>query len=84
MGLLVVLMIIQAGIVLGRYIFGAGAVWAQELAVYFHGAIFMLGAAWALLSNRHVRIDVLSSLLAGLPTSESVKTTSKLDNTKGY
>jgi TRAP-type mannitol/chloroaromatic compound transport system permease small subunit len=46
-------------VVLLRYAFGRGAIALQELALHLHAAVFMLGAAWALGRDRHVRVDVL-------------------------
>lgn len=56
---LVVLIVINAFLVaVLRYGFGVGWVWVQELYVWMHGAVFMLVAAYALLMEGHVRIDV--------------------------
>ena len=41
-----------------RYGFNLGWVWLQELYVWMHGAIIMLGAAYTLLHDGHVRIDI--------------------------
>lgn len=41
-----------------RYAFNLGWVWSQELTLYMHGALFMLGMAYALLKGAHVRIDI--------------------------
>ena len=62
--LLLVLVAVQFAIVLARYLLAVNFLWFQELAIYFHATIFMLAAAWALLCNKHVRIDVISSHLA--------------------
>ena len=45
-------------IVLLRYLFDAGFIWMQEAVTWMHAAVFMLGAAWALRSGDHVRVDV--------------------------
>ncbi len=45
-------------IVVLRYIFGAGAIWLQESLTWMHGAVFMLGAAYTLQVDGHVRVDV--------------------------
>ncbi len=55
------LVIVQFSVVLARYVFGINYLWAQEAAIYLHGAIFMLASGWALLTDRHVRIDLFSS-----------------------
>lgn len=41
-----------------RYAFSSGFVWMQELYVWFHALAFMLGAGYALLHDKHVRIDL--------------------------
>lgn len=48
----------QFVVVLMRYVFGIGSVWAQESIVYMHGTLFMLAAGYTLLHNGHVRVDV--------------------------
>ncbi len=45
-------------IVLLRYLFDLGFIWMQEAVTWMHAAVFMLGAAWALRSGDHVRVDV--------------------------
>ena len=62
--LLLALVVIQFGVVIGRYIFGVNFLWAQELTLYLHSGVFMLGAGWTLLKNRHVRIDVFNNQLS--------------------
>lgn len=61
--LLLALIGVQFAIVLLRYLIAANYLWLQELAVYLHAAIFMLGAATALRHNRHIRIDIVSQRL---------------------
>lgn len=48
----------QVAVVLMRYVLGVGSIWLQELVVYGHAALFMLGAAWTLQADRHVRVDI--------------------------
>jgi len=62
--LLLVLVVIQFAIVLARYVFAINFLWLQELAVYLNASIFMLAAAWGLICNKHVRIDVFWGRLA--------------------
>ncbi|MBM3528228.1 MAG: TRAP transporter small permease subunit [Alphaproteobacteria bacterium] len=50
--------IVQFGVVLLRYGFGAGSIWLTESIVYAHAALFMLAAAWTLREGGHVRVDV--------------------------
>ncbi len=45
--------------VIARKIFHAPTEWGFELTVYIYGAHFMLGMAYTLLHDRHVRIDVI-------------------------
>lgn len=45
-------------IVLLRYVFNLGWIAMQESVIYFHGLAFMLGAAYTLKHNAHVRVDI--------------------------
>ena len=45
-------------IVVMRYVFDAGFIWMQEIVTWMHAAVFMLGAAYALGEDQHVRVDV--------------------------
>jgi TRAP-type mannitol/chloroaromatic compound transport system permease small subunit len=45
-------------IVVFRYVFNLGWIWLQESVTYMHAAIFMLGAAWTLSLEGHVRVDI--------------------------
>jgi TRAP-type mannitol/chloroaromatic compound transport system permease small subunit len=47
------------GLVVARYAFGLGSIAAQELVLWLHAVVFMLGAAVCLRHGRHVRVDVL-------------------------
>ena len=46
-------------VVVLRYVFSIGWIWMQEMYVWAHGAVFMLGAGYTLLHDGHVRIDVI-------------------------
>ncbi|EED36572.1 trap-type transport system, small permease component [Luminiphilus syltensis NOR5-1B] len=46
-------------IVVMRYGFSTGAMAAQEAVLYMHSAVFMLGAAYTLAADEHVRVDIL-------------------------
>jgi len=46
-------------VVLLRYTMGLGWIWMQELYVWLHATTFMLGAAYTLLHDGHVRIDLI-------------------------
>ncbi|MEC7149803.1 MAG: TRAP transporter small permease subunit [Pseudomonadota bacterium] len=50
--------LVTTTVVILRYGFGQGAIAAQESVLYLHGALFMLGAAPTLLTDKHVRVDV--------------------------
>lgn len=41
-----------------RYVFGVGWIWVEESIVYLHATLFMTGAAYTLLHDGHVRVDV--------------------------
>lgn len=45
--------------VVARKVFNAPTAWAFEVTVYLYGAHFMLGMAYTLLYDRHVRIDII-------------------------
>lgn len=60
--LLMVLM--QFCLVLGRYVFGVNSIAAQESVLYMHAALFMLGAGYTMLVDGHVRVDVVYSKLS--------------------
>ena len=45
-------------IVVLRYAFDSGFIWLQEMLTWLHAAVFMLGAAYALKLDEHVRVDV--------------------------
>lgn len=45
-------------VVLLRYGFGVGATALQELVTYLHAAVFLLGAAYTLKHDGHVRVDI--------------------------
>jgi TRAP-type mannitol/chloroaromatic compound transport system permease small subunit len=50
--------LLTAAVVLLRYGFGLGSIAAQEAVTYLHATLFMLGAAYALKSGAHVRVDI--------------------------
>lgn len=45
-------------VVVMRYVFDAGFVWLQESIVWMHAFVFMVGAAYTLQQEEHVRVDV--------------------------
>jgi TRAP-type mannitol/chloroaromatic compound transport system permease small subunit len=46
-------------VVVLRYAFDAGSIALQESVTYMHAMLFMLGAAFTLQQNGHVRVDIL-------------------------
>jgi len=45
--------------ILMRYTFSKPTVWASESTVFACGLVYLLGGAWTLLEDKHVRIDTL-------------------------
>ncbi|MCZ4353824.1 TRAP transporter small permease subunit [Roseovarius aestuarii] len=56
--LALMMVLTQFAIVMGRYIFGVNSIAAQESVLYMHATLFMLGAGYTLLVDKHVRVDV--------------------------
>ncbi len=50
--------LVTVGIVFSRYCLNIGAIAVQESISYMHALIFMLGAAYTLKHNAHVRVDI--------------------------
>lgn len=45
-------------IVVLRHFFNTGSIALQESVLYLHAAVFMLGLAWTLADDGHVRVDI--------------------------
>lgn len=56
----VVLVIAMIYEVVARYVFGAPTMWAFDISYMCTGSLFVLGAAYALREDAHVRIDFLA------------------------
>ncbi len=56
--LTLVMVVVTFIIVVMRYVFDAGLIGLQESVIWMHGAVFMLGAAYTLLHEEHVRVDI--------------------------
>ena len=41
-----------------RYLFDFGLIWLQESVVWMHAFVFMIGAAYTLQQEEHVRVDI--------------------------
>lgn len=58
MWLVLAMALVQFTVVILRYVFGLGFIWMQESIVYMHGAVFLLAAGYALITDDHVRVDL--------------------------
>ena len=56
--LVLMMVLVQFSIVVGRYVFGVNSIAVQESVLYMHAALFMLAAGYTLLVDKHVRVDV--------------------------
>ena len=45
-------------VVLLRYVFDTGSIALQESITYLHASIFLIGAAWTMQQDAHVRVDI--------------------------
>lgn len=52
------MVVLTSVIVIMRYVFDAGLIWMQESVTWMHAAVFMVGAAYTLLHEEHVRVDI--------------------------
>ncbi len=52
------MVLITLGVVVARYGFSLGSIAVQESVTYLHATVFMLGAAYALRHDQHVRVDI--------------------------
>lgn len=59
--LVILMALVQFCVVIMRYVFGINFIAMQESITYFHGAAFLLASGYALLTNDHVRVDILYS-----------------------
>jgi len=51
-------------VVILRYVFDFGMIAMQESIVYMHAVIFLIGAAYTLQQNSHVRVDIIYQKLS--------------------
>jgi TRAP-type mannitol/chloroaromatic compound transport system permease small subunit len=56
--LTLLMVLLTFSIVVLRYGFNLGWIGMQESVLYFHGIVFMLGAAYTLKHDGHVRVDI--------------------------
>jgi TRAP-type mannitol/chloroaromatic compound transport system permease small subunit len=62
--LTLVMVVVTFTIVVLRYAFGIGPVFLQESVTWMHAAVFMLGGAYALQRDEHVRVDIFYSRMS--------------------
>jgi TRAP-type mannitol/chloroaromatic compound transport system permease small subunit len=53
-----IMVVVTFVVVVMRYVFDAGYIWIQESVIWMHAVVFMLGAAYTLHDEEHVRVDV--------------------------
>ena len=56
--LTLLMVVVTFGVVIMRYVFDSGFIWVQESVVWMHAVVFMLGAAYTLRAEEHVRVDI--------------------------
>lgn len=56
--LIPVMALVTFGVVVLRYGFSTGAIAAQESVMYMHATAFLLGSAFTLMADQHVRVDI--------------------------
>lgn len=56
--LVIIIVGLEFALVVARYLFSLGSIWASETVIYAHAALFLLAAAWTLQLNGHVRVDI--------------------------
>ena len=52
------MVIVTFVVVVMRYVFDAGLIWLQESVTWMHAVVFMIGAAYTLRRDEHVRVDI--------------------------
>jgi TRAP-type mannitol/chloroaromatic compound transport system permease small subunit len=52
------MVVVTFAIVVMRYVFDAGLIWLQESVIWMHAVVFMMGAAYTLQQEDHVRVDI--------------------------
>ncbi len=56
--LTLLMVIVTFVVVVMRYLFDFGLIWLQESVVWMHACVFMIGAAYTLQQEEHVRVDI--------------------------
>jgi TRAP-type mannitol/chloroaromatic compound transport system permease small subunit len=53
------MVLVTVTVVVLRYVFGIGWIWLQESVTFMHAALFLIGAAYTLKHEGHVRVDIV-------------------------
>lgn len=61
--LALLMVLVQIGIVVARYVYGVSSIAVNESVLYMHATLFMLGAGYTLLVDGHVRVDIFHARL---------------------
>lgn len=56
--LTLLMVIVTFVVVVMRYLFDFGLIWLQESVVWMHAFVFMIGSAYTLQREEHVRVDI--------------------------
>jgi TRAP-type mannitol/chloroaromatic compound transport system permease small subunit len=56
--LTLLMVLVTFAVVVMRYVFDVGFIWLQESVVWMHACVFMVGAAYTLQQEEHVRVDI--------------------------
>lgn len=59
--LAIIMVLVQFGIVVLRYVYGISFIALNESVLYMHATLFMLGAGYTLLVDDHVRVDIFQA-----------------------
>ena len=62
--LILAMVVVTFAVVVLRYLFNLGWIALQESVTFMHALVFMLGAAYTLRHDGHVRVDILSQRLS--------------------
>lgn len=52
------MVLVTGVIVVMRYVFDSGLIWLQESVTWMHAFVFMMGSAYTLARDEHVRVDI--------------------------
>ena len=56
--LTLLMVLVTFAVVVMRYVLDMGFIWLQESVVWMHACVFMVGAAYTLQQEEHVRVDI--------------------------